>query len=142
MTPAYLCPLQASSLIQTNVSDELDEAGERLLAHVYDVRRCHMELIAGQLKRVGQWNAQVAVGKVIQTSGGLVQNGGRSADGVVRAAVFADLVGGSQCHRAQSSHSGWHSVSVEEEEEISKGRERGTSEGSENLKWIFAFNCF
>lgn len=112
MTPAYLGPLQASTLIQTNVSDELDETGERLLAHVYDVRRCHMELVAGQLKRVRQWNAQVAVGKVIQTAGGLVQNGGRRADGVVRAAVFADLVGGSQCHRAQSSHSGWHSVSA------------------------------
>lgn len=34
MTPAYLGPLQASTLIQTNVSDELDETGERLLAHV------------------------------------------------------------------------------------------------------------
>lgn len=128
MTPAYLCCLQTSTLIQTNMPDELDDAGERLLAHVYDVRGGHMELVARQLKRVGEWNTQGAVGKVIQTAGGLVQNGGGSADGVVRAAVFADLVGSPQCHRAQCSRSGWQSVSgresVEKKERRSSRRRR------------------
>lgn len=121
MTPAYLGPLQTSTLIQTNMADELDEAGERLLAHVYDVRRGHMELVPGKLQRVGQWNTQAAVGKVIQTAGGLVQNGGRRSDGVMRAAVFADLVGSSQGHRAQGAHSGWHSVPGRESGEKKEG---------------------
>jgi len=36
------------------VPDELDEAGECLLADVDDVVGGHMELVTGQLERVGQ----------------------------------------------------------------------------------------
>lgn len=95
--------------------DELDEAGECLLADVDDVVGGHMELVTGQLERVGQRDSQIAIGEVVQAAGGLVQNGGGGAGGVARSTVPADLVGGPQSHRAQRSHGWWHGISTQRE---------------------------
>lgn len=80
------------------MADELHESGERLLADVDDVVGRHVELIAGQLDRVGKRDSQVAVGIVVQTAGRLVQNGGGGAGGVAGAPVLGDLVGRPQSH--------------------------------------------
>jgi len=68
--------MQEPLLVETDVPDELDEAGEGLLADVDDVVGGHVELVTGQLKRVGQRDSQVAIGEVVQAAGGLVQNRG------------------------------------------------------------------
>jgi len=107
--------MQDPLLVEADVPDELDEAGEGLLADVDDVVGGHVELVTGQLKRVGQRDSQVAIGEVVQAAGGLVQNRGWGAGGVAGAAVPADLVGGPQSHRTQRSHGGWHGVSAQRE---------------------------